>query len=679
MPPAPPASPQPLADQLAALAPAGLPAGAAALLAGIAAAPPTPAGYSGVALLGEVEPALSRQIEALTRAQAQRYAEAVERRGAGAGRERLAALRAELERRGLDGFIVPLNDEYHGEYVPRHGQRLAWLTGFTGSAGVALVLAESAAFFTDGRYTLQAGEQVDGALYAIHHIVETPPSTWLARHLSSGQRFGYDPWLHTGDGLARLDEACAAAQAELVAVESNPLDAVWTDQPPPPLSPVKPHPLDYAGEASADKRRRLAAALAERGRDCTILTLPESLAWLLNVRGGDVPRTPLPLSFGILHADAGVDWFIDQRKLTPATRAHLDPEVRVHELASFAPALDALGEAGAAVQVDPASAPAAVLARLTAQGARLHRAEDPCLLPKACKNAIELAGSREAHRRDGVALVRFLAWLDQALTRGEVVDELGAAARLESFRRENALFQDLSFDTISGAGPNGAIVHYRVTPASSRPLAPGQRYLLDSGAQYLDGTTDVTRTIAIGTPTAEMCDRFSRVLKGHIALALCQFPEGTSGGQLDILARQPLWQAGLDYDHGTGHGVGSYLSVHEGPQRVAKAGSAVPLKRGMILSDEPGYYKAGHYGIRIENLVAVVEAPPPLGAERTLLAFETLTRVPIDRRLVDPMLLGLAEMVWLDNYHAALYEELAPLLDAESGAWLEGATRPIGD
>lgn len=666
-----------LAERLRALAPPGLGEDAADLLAGIAAAPPTPAGYSGVSLLGATEPAVNEKLAALAAAEAERYAGAIEARGQ-AGL-RLAALRAELAAQGLDGFIVPLNDEYHGEYVPRRGQRLAWLTGFTGSAGVALVLKARAAFFTDGRYTLQARKQVDTTLYSLHHVIEEPPAAWLRRNLAAGQKFACDPWLHTGEGVERLAQACLAAGAELVRLASNPLDAVWHDQPPPPLSPVKPQALELAGEASPDKRRRLAQALAERGLDGAVLTLPESLAWLLNVRGGDVPRTPLALSFGILHADESVDWFIDRRKLSREARAHLDPGVRVREPADFVPALQALGQQGRKVQIDPAVAPAAIEAILHDHGARLAYAEDPCLLPKACKNEVELEGSRAAHRRDGVALVRFLAWLDGALARGEAVDELGAAAKLESFRRENERFQDLSFDTISGSGPNGAIVHYRAGPESNRRLAPGELYLLDSGAQYLDGTTDVTRTLAIGTPSAEMRDRFSRVLKGHIALAMCEFPAGTSGAQLDILARQPLWQAGLDYDHGTGHGVGSYLSVHEGPQRVAKGGSGVPLRPGMILSDEPGYYKTGEYGIRIENLVAVREVAARPGAERRLLGFETLTLAPIDRRLVDPMLLGLMEMVWLDTYHARVRETLSPLLDAETRAWLEAATRPIGD
>ncbi len=650
------------------------PAEAAALLAGIAAAPPTSTGYAGVSLLGEIGAPYRQRLEALAADTAAHFAAELEQPEATG--ERLAALRAELRRRGLDGFVVPLNDEYHGEYVPMRGQRLAWLTGFTGSAGVALVLPDKAAVFTDGRYTLQVREQVDQRYFSCHHITDEPPYAWLGKTMLPGQRLGYDAWLHTVDGVARFAQACEKAGASLVAVESNPLDAVWRDQPPAPLSPVVPQPINYAGEASEAKRNRVATGLREAGVDAAVLTLPESLAWLLNIRGGDVPHTPLPLGFGLVTAEGRVELYIDRRKLGPTTAAHLGNGVGVHALDQFGPALDALGRDRRHVQVDPATAAAWVFDRLGAAGARIRSAEDPCLILKACKNAVELAGTRAAHKRDGAAVCRFLAWLAAEVGKGGI-DEIAAAKRLSAFRRENALFQDLSFTTISGAGPNGAIVHYRVTPKTNRKLEPGSLYLVDSGAQYLDGTTDITRTVAIGTPSDEMRDRFTRVLKGHIALATCRFPVGTSGAQLDVLARHALWQVGLDYDHGTGHGVGSYLSVHEGPHRIAKAGSPVPLRPGMIVSNEPGYYKTGAYGIRIENLVAVIELPPLPEGEKKLLGFETLTRAPIDRNAIAVPLLSADEIAWLDAYHATVYRDLVSELDAETARWLEAATRPL--
>ncbi|HYM31580.1 MAG TPA: aminopeptidase P family protein [Candidatus Cybelea sp.] len=647
---------------------------AMALLAGIAAAPPTPAGYSGVSLLGGLGPGPRERLESIAEGAAHRFDAELERAGASAGR--LADLRGELERRGLHGFIVPLNDEYHGEYVPKRAQRLAWLTGFTGSAGIAVVLPAKAAVFTDGRYTLQVREQVDQRLFTCHHITEEPPHDWLAGAITNGQRLGYDPWLHTVDAVARFKAACERSGASLVAVETNPIDAIWHDQPPAPISPVVPQPLEFAGETSEAKRERVGATLRASGVDTLVLTLPESLAWLLNIRGGDVPHTPLPLGFALLHRDGTVELFMDRRKLTAGLGAHLGNGVATREPGEFPDALSALGRSGKMVQADPATAGALVFNRLEAANARLKRAEDPCLILKACKNASEIQGTRNAHRRDGAAVCRFLAWLAREMPKGGV-DEIAAAARLYGFRRQNERFQDLSFSTISGAGPNGAVVHYRVTPKTNRRLEPGTLYLVDSGAQYLDGTTDITRTVALGTPTDEMRDRFTRVLKGHIALATCRFPTGTTGLQLDALARHALWQAGLDYDHGTGHGVGSYLSVHEGPQRISKAGSMVPLKPGMIVSNEPGYYKAGAFGIRIENLVLVREAEAPAGAERPLLCFETLTRAPIDRNAIDPAMLNADEIAWLNAYHADVRREIEPLVDARTAAWLRAATRPI--
>jgi len=589
---------------------------------------------------------------------------------------RLRALRAELGRRDLAGFVVPRNDEHHGEYVPLRAERLAWLTGFTGSAGVAVVLAERAAIFVDGRYTLQVRNQVDTDLFTPRHLTDAPVTDWLKDQLGPGQRLGFDPRLHAADGVKRLAAACAAVGAELVAVADNPLDAVWPDQPPPPLAPIVPHGMDLAGEASGEKRARLAETLAADGIAAAALTLPDSIAWLLNVRGGDVPRTPLPLSHVLLHADATVDWFVDHRKLVAGLADHLGAGVTVRPPGALGPALDRLGAAGARVGLDPASASVWLATRLTAAGGTVAPRPDPCQGPKAAKNPVEIAGARQAHRRDGAALSRFLCWLEGAAQAG-AVDEAAAADRLQAYRAEDALIRDLSFDTISGAGPNGAIVHYRVTEASNRRLDPGSLYLVDSGAQYLDGTTDVTRTVAIGAPTAEMRDRFTRVLQGHIALARLRFPAGTTGGQIDALARAALWQAGLDYDHGTGHGVGSYLGVHEGPQRISKAGSTVALEPGMIVSNEPGYYKAGAFGIRIENLVVVREPEAVPAGERPMLRFETLTLAPIDRQLIAPDLLAGPERAWLDAYHARVLAEISPLVDAPTRAWLERATAPL--
>ncbi len=647
--------------------------GIADFIAGIAAAPTTLAGFPGLSLIARPDSEEARRIAAAATAAAQRFREALDNPGASTGR--LEALRAELRRRSLTGFVIPRTDEYHGEYVPLRAERLRWLTAFSGSAGLAVVLEGRAAVFTDGRYTLQLREQIDTTRFEPRHIIAEPPDAWLAETLTPEDRLGYDPWLHTVGEVARYREVCARAGAILIAVEDNPVDTVWTDQPPPPLSPVMTLPLTYAGETSPAKRSRIAKEIAKNGADAAVLTLPESIAWLLNIRGGDVPHTPLALCFAILAANGTVDLFIDQRKLNSTLTDDLGTEVVIRPIAEFGMTLDALGRAGRCVQADPVTAAAWVFNRLEAAGASLRRETDPCLLPKACKNAVEIAGSRKAHLRDGTAVVRFLAWLDGAVQSG--IDEIGAAAKLGLFRAENELFRDLSFPTISGAGSNGAIVHYQATQKTNRQLKPGMLYLVDSGAQYLDGTTDITRTVILGEPSGEMRDRFTRVLKGHIALATCLFPIGTTGQQLDTLARHPLWQAGLDYDHGTGHGVGSFLSVHEGPQRIAKAGTLIALQPGMIVSNEPGYYKANAYGIRIENLVSVVEVVAPPGADRKLLGFETLTRAPIDRKLIDASLMTAMEIAWLDSYHAAVRTELMPFLDAATAAWLEAATAPL--
>ena len=646
------------------------------IAAGVAAAPPAvdPRRWTVLIRPGAGE-ALTAQLVALA---AEMRAAADYGLGPGpAPPERLDALRAELARRGVDGFLVPVADEHQGEFPPPRARRVAWLSGFQGSAGLAVVLAGRAAIFVDGRYTLQVRDQVDSARFEPLHLTETPPPGWIADNVAAGARIGYDPWFHTSDGLKRYHDACGGAGAELVALDSNPVDAVWHNRPPAPISPVVPHDLRYAGRDALEKRHEIGAALCEAGVDAAVLSAPDAIAWLLNVRGGDVPHAPLPLSFAIVAADGAVELFIDRRKLTAEVRAHLGNGVSIKDPAALGGALDALGAAGRRVRAAPQSAPSWVFDRLEAAGAKLAPDVDPCALPKACKNAVELNGARAAHARDGAALSRFLAWLAEAAPAGEV-DEITAAERLYAFRAGGDLFRGLSFDTISGAGANGAIVHYHAAPGTNRKLASGMLYLVDSGAQYLDGTTDVTRTVAIGAPGDEMRDRFTRVLKGHIAIACARFPAGTTGGELDSLARTALWQAGLDFDHGTGHGVGSYLNVHEGPQRIARRAAAEPLRAGMVVSNEPGYYKTDAYGIRIENLVVVRAAPAVAGAERELLEFETLTLAPIDQNLVAPALMTADEIGWLDRYHARVKKALTPLVDEATKAWLAQASAPVG-
>jgi Xaa-Pro aminopeptidase len=652
-------------------------AGVEALIEGVLAAP-AEVGSSWHTLVADpTPPQLAASLEALRATMAAGYHDglAAEDFGRLPRSDRLARLRKELTARDLDGFIVPRADEHQGEYVPPRGQRLAWLTGFTGSAGLAIVLRDRAALFVDGRYTLQAAAQVDTSAFEIHHLIDEPPAQWLVTALEAGKVLAYDPWLHTPHEVERLRAAAEKAGTKLRAVADNPLDRVWPGRPAPPISPVVPHPEQFSGESAESKRCRLGRDLQQEGIAAAVLTMPESIAWLLNIRGGDVPHTPLPLSFGILRQDGSVGLFIDRRKLVRGIERHLGNAVTVMPPEQLGPALAALAAEGGRVQADPATAASWVFDRLAAAGASIHRAADPCLLPKACKNATEIGGTRAAHRRDGAALTQFLAWLAREAPKGEL-REITASDRIEAFRREGEHFRDLSFPTISGAGSNGAIVHYRAMPETEKRLEPGTLYLLDSGAQYLDGTTDVTRTIAVGEPSAEMRDRFTRVLKGHIALALARFPKGTTGTQLDGFARRALWQEGLDYDHGTGHGVGSYLGVHEGPQRISKAPNTQPLMPGMIVSNEPGYYKTGAYGIRIENLVLV--RPADGSAEREMLGFETLTLVPIDRNLIDPSLLDEDEIAWLDAYHARVRETLTPLVDTDTARWLAAATRPIG-
>ena len=588
--------------------------------------------------------------------------------------ERIAQLRDELVERGLDGFIVPRTDEHQGEYVPEHAERLRWLTGFSGSAGIAVILIEKAAIFVDGRYTLQVRDQVETGLIEPIGIADTSPVKWTGSNLSEGAKIGYDPWLLTDAAVADYRNSVEKSGGTLVAVADNLIDKIWTTQPGAPIAPIVPHELVYAGQNSANKRQLVAKTLTDDGIDAAVLTLPDSIAWLLNIRGGDVAHTPLPLSFALISKNGDVELFVDPRKLTPEVIAHLGNGVLVRSSEEFPSALESLAKVGAVVKADPRSAASLVFEKL--EGASVVCDNDPCVMPKACKNSVEIDGARAAHKRDGRALTRFLAWFAvEAPTGG--LSELEAAERLAAYRFENELIRDLSFRTISGAGPNGAIVHYSVTEESNRPIEPGQLYLVDSGAQYLDGTTDVTRTLAVGEPTAEMRDRFTRVLKGHIALAMAQFPEGTTGAQLDTLARMPLWRAGLDFDHGTGHGVGSYLGVHEGPQGISKRSSTVGLKPGMIVSNEPGYYKTDGFGIRIENLVTVIRCEDPDGSERATLAFETLTLAPIDLNLVEPTLLTTEEVDWLNAYHAQVRETHIGDVDEATAGWLERATRPV--
>ncbi|KAA0688329.1 aminopeptidase P family protein [Azospirillum brasilense] len=667
------------------LAQAGLPqtpADIRSLVAGVLAAPEGEDPDGWMVLVGASLPEdLAGQLRALKAELADSCLAAGRAAGAPDYAARIAALRGVLARADLDGFIVPRGDEHQGEYVPPRAQRLAWLTGFTGSAGHAIVGRQRAALFVDGRYTLQVQAEVSGDLYEYRHLVDDPLTEWAGEALPRGGRLGYDPWLHTAGWVERTRQQLERIGLSLVPCPDNPVDRVWTDQPPPPLAPVVAQDIAFAGDSAADKRARIAGDLTRNGIGAVVLTQPDSIAWLLNLRGADVPCTPLPLSFAILKDDGQVDLFIDRRKLAPGVESHLGNQVAVRAPDELGAALDGLGREGRKVMADPAGTSAWIFDRLHMAGAKLERDPDPCALPKACKNEAELAGTRAAHIRDGAALVRFLHWLSREAPSGTVT-EIAAAERLLAFRRANDRFRGLSFDTISGAGPNGAIVHYRVSEATDRRLEPGSLFLLDSGAQYQDGTTDVTRTIAIGAPTPEMRERFTLVLKGHIAVSTARFPRGTTGSQLDTLARLPLWSLGLDYDHGTGHGVGSYLSVHEGPQRISKVPNSVALQPGMILSNEPGYYKTGAYGIRIENLIVVQPLDLPM-AERPMLGFEVLTLAPIDRNLVEPALLTQAEIAWLNAYHTHVREALEPRVAGEEGGgitqWLRQATSPIID
>lgn len=595
------------------------------------------------------------------------------------GAGRVAALREALARADLTGFLVPRADEHQGEYVAKGSERLKWLTGFSGSAGVALILTSRSLIFVDGRYTLQVRAETDAAVFEIESLITTPPAEWLRQNVGKGARIGFDPWLHTIAEAKALREALAEKGAELVAVDANPVDAIWTDRPAAPLEPVKIHPIEFAGELAKAKLERLSSAIASQGATHAVLTDPSSLAWAFNIRGSDVPHTPLALGFAVLAADGGHRVYMDKRKLPMRTEAYMQqlcdlrpPSALTEDLAEFA-------KTGARIGLDPVLAADRLRMLVEGHGGKVATMPDPARLPRATKNATEIAGARAAHRRDGAAIAAMLCFLDRQAPGS--LDEIATVTALEGFRRKvgeetQMPLLDVSFSTISGSGPNGAIMHYRVSRGTNRVLGDGELFLLDSGAQYQDGTTDITRTVPLGTPTDEMRQRYTLVLKGMIQMSMLRFPVGTRGSEIDAIARMALWREGLDYAHGTGHGVGSYLSVHEGPQRLARTGTE-KLLEGMILSNEPGYYKEGAYGIRLENLIIVTAAVQPEGGDLPVHSFETLTLAPFDRRMISSPLLTRDELHWLDTYHARVLSEIGPMVDGETLAWLEAACAPL--
>ncbi|MGB6907970.1 MAG: aminopeptidase P family protein [Methyloceanibacter sp.] len=594
----------------------------------------------------------------------------------GAAPERVSALRRELKSRKLQGFLVPHSDEHQDEFLPPHAERLRWLTGFTGSAGAAIVLADAAVLFVDGRYTLQAREQANGSPFEVLQTPEAKASTWLLDRLPKGGAIGYDPNLHTIKEIGRLSESLSKLGIRLEPQATNPIDLLWRDRPAPPSAPVIPQAIELAGRSAGEKIADVQDVLKRAKTDAVLLTMLDSIAWLFNIRGGDISHSPLALAFAVVPARGKPQLFIDPAKIGGNVRGHLKGTVQILAPDALEARLKALGEKGARVRLDPETAPIRFAQALEAAGAEIVTGEDPCILPKAIKTDAEIEGAHAAHLRDGAAMVRFLAWLDANSPSGRV-DEVSAAMKLEEFRRETGELKDLSFDSISAAGPHGAIVHYRPSRATNLKLRPRSLYLIDSGGQYADGTTDITRTIAIGTPTAKMRRHYTLVLKGHIGIAAARFPKGTRGQDLDPFARRPLWEAGLDFDHGTGHGVGSYLCVHEPPQRLSRHGT-VEFQPGMIVSNEPGLYREGEYGIRLENLVLVT--PPKLinGGDREMMGFETLTLVPFDLRLIDPTLLTSEELAWLNAYHAEVRRKIGPLLKGKTRSWLRDATARIG-
>lgn len=595
------------------------------------------------------------------------------------GKPRVALLRQWLAANGLDGFIVPRADEHQGEYVADRSARLKWLTGFSGSAGVAIALRDRAFVFVDGRYTLQVRHEVDLDIFSIESLVDNPPAAWLRDNLGKGARLGFDPWLHTISEVKALQASADKTGAVLVPLDKNPIDIIWKDQPEAPVAPVELHPIGFAGELAKDKLARLATAIAKDGATHAVLTDPSSIAWAFNIRGGDVPHTPLALGFAILAADGSHQLFMDGRKFSRQVEAYLTQLAEPHEPGEFEAAIEALAKGGAKIALDPVLAADRLRMLVEDNGGTVVAAADPARIPRATKNQAEINGSRAAHRRDGAAVAKLLCWLERQ--KPGSLDEITVVTRLEETRRQTGEetqmpLRDISFDTISGAGPNGAIMHYRVSRATSRKLQAGELFLLDSGGQYQDGTTDITRTVPIGQPTEEMRERFTLVLKGMIGISTLRFPAGTRGSEIDAVARMALWKHGCDFAHGTGHGVGSYLAVHEGPQRIARTGTE-KLLEGMMLSNEPGYYKEGCYGIRIENLILVTPAEQVEGGDIAMHGFETLTLAPIDIRLVRTDLLTRDELHWLDAYHARVLAEIGPMLDGETLAWLEKATAPL--
>ena len=589
---------------------------------------------------------------------------------------RLKRLRQEMKRQKIDGLIIPKVDEHQGEYIAKHSERLFWLSGFSGSAGQAIVLAKKAALFVDGRYVLQVKKEVCSNEYeCINGNIESL-SSWLSKNLKPNSKLSFDPWLHSENQIHLLQNICKIFKIKLIASRKNLIDKIWLDQPPPPISPIMTHSLAFAGETSKSKRQKVAKHLINHACTAQILTSPDSIAWLLNIRGNDIPFTPFVLSFAIVHKNGSVDWFVDEKKFPLRTKKSLSKDIKVHDPNEFLPVLKNLAKKKSTLLCDSNSTPQLIFEKLKGFGIQIIRGADPCQSLKSKKNKTELLGAQNAHLRDGVAVCNFLSWFSQSALK-ENETEISAANFLEAERSKNDLFRGLSFSTIAGYGSNGAIVHYRANQQSNKTIKAGSLILIDSGAQYLDGTTDITRTIAIGKPTQVMKSQFTRVLKGHIALASAKFPIGTTGSQLDTLARQFLWEVGLDYNHGTGHGVGSFLSVHEGPQRISKSPSPAVLRPGMIISNEPGYYKAGAYGIRIENLVMVKPAENLKVKKNKFLEFETLTLAPIDITLIDARLLTENEIFWINSYHERVIKNLLPLVNNSTKTWLKKTTVPI--
>ncbi|MBA2126570.1 X-Pro aminopeptidase [Hyphomicrobium methylovorum] len=587
---------------------------------------------------------------------------------------RVKALRALMAKAKLDAVLIPRADKHQGEYVPASDERLQWISGFSGSAGLAVVTRKSAMLMIDGRYTVQAAAETDKSVFEVSLLPRAKLGEWLSSALGKGHTVGFDPWTHTGGEIARLKTALSSKNIKLKPLPKNPIDTLWGKaRPKPPANPVIAQPLEFTGKSAADKIASIQARLKSEGQAAVILTLPDSICWLFNIRGSDVAHNPVALAFAIVPASGKAELFIDAERVDAEARTSLAKVAKLLPPKTMKERLASLKSQGKRVRLDPETASAWFELKLGP--AAIARGQDPCILPKAIKTEAEIDGARSAHERDGAAVVRFLAWLDDTAPKGEL-DEITAVKKLEDFRRDTNMLREISFATISGAGSNGAIVHYRVSEATNRTVTPGELFLIDSGGQYQDGTTDITRTVAVGEPNQNMKRHFTAVLKGHIAVATARFPKGTRGIDLDPFARRALWSIGEDFDHGTGHGIGSYLSVHEGPQSISRGGMT-PLEPGMLISNEPGFYKVGAYGIRIENVVLVTPAEKIGDGERPMMALETLTLAPIDRRLIDVEMLETIEREWLDAYHRRVFETLSGKLDAHDRAWLKQATKPL--